>query len=59
MSSSGEAAAGLRMCGYGVWYLRTGYRLQAAGVWGDAENDLYLSAASCWEIVIKYQLGKR
>lgn len=28
------------------------------GLWSDAEDDLCLSAASCWEFAIKYQLGK-
>lgn len=43
-----------------LWSLVSLERLSpsAAGLLGDAENDLYLSAASCWEIAIKYQLGK-
>jgi len=43
-----------------LWSLVSPDRLSpsVAGLLGDAENDLYLSAASCWEIAIKYQLGK-
>jgi len=43
-----------------LWSLVSPERLSpsAARLLGDAENDLYLSAASCWEIAIKYQLGK-
>ena len=43
-----------------LWSLVSPDRLSpsVAGLLGDAENDLYLSAASRWEIAIKYQLGK-
>ncbi len=43
-----------------LWSLVSPDRLlpSVAGLLSDAENDLYLSAASCWEIAIKYQRGK-
>lgn len=43
-----------------LWSLVSPERLSplAAGLLGDATNDLYLSAASCREIAIEYQLGK-
>lgn len=31
---------------------------EAMGVLADPDNELYLSAASSWEIAIKYRLGK-
>jgi len=43
-----------------LWSLVSPERLTpaVASLLSDAANDLYLSAASCWEIAIKYQLGK-
>lgn len=43
-----------------LWSLVSPERLSstAAGLLADTDNELFLSAASCWEIAIKYQLGK-
>lgn len=43
-----------------LWLQATPDRLsgEALAVASDPENDLYLSAASAWEIAIKYALGK-
>ena len=43
-----------------LWTLVSPTRLpaEALGQLGDPENELYLSAASTWEIAIKYRLGK-
>jgi len=43
-----------------LWSLAAPDRLSPSvvGLLSGATNDLYLSAASCWEIAIKYQLGK-
>lgn len=43
-----------------LWSLVSPNRLSSsvAGLLNSAENELYLSAASCWEIAIKYQLGR-
>lgn len=43
-----------------LWSLVSPERLSSrvATLLADTGTDLYLSAASCWEIAIKYQLGK-
>jgi len=43
-----------------LWMVSRPERLstEALGALEDADNELYLSAASCWELSIKYVLGK-
>jgi PIN domain nuclease of toxin-antitoxin system len=43
-----------------LWYIAADPKLPATflAACQDPANDVYLSAASVWEVVIKYQLGK-
>ena len=43
-----------------LWSLAAPERLSqsVAAMLTEAANDIFLSAASCWEIAIKYELGK-